>query len=131
VLAGVGCGALLVTAVMACVGVVLDTTATSTGGTWSGGVGLGTATGGGGAGSTAGGVGCGVRGGGAAGGVGSTLGAGGGGGGVSCSKMAWTTWGNWRLMSRVKPAWMAQNTSKCSNTTATKPQGLRLDRVCK
>ena len=92
VLAGGGCGALLATAVMACVGVVLGPTATSTGGTWAGGVGLGAATGGGGAGATGGGgVGCGLGGGGGTGGVGSTLGAGGGGGGVSCSKTAWTT----------------------------------------
>ena len=47
---------LLATAVMACLGVVLDATATSTGGTWAGGMGLGAATGGGGAGATGGGA---------------------------------------------------------------------------
>ena len=61
----------------------------------------------------------------------STLGVGGWGGGVSASKMAWTTCGIWRVMSRVNPAWMAQNTSKCSRTTTPKPQGLRLERVCR
>ena len=43
-LAGFGCVALLVTTVMACVGTVLGPTATSTGGTWVGGVGLGAVT---------------------------------------------------------------------------------------
>ena len=43
-LAGFSCVALLVSVVMACLGAVLSPTATSTGGTWVGGVGLGAAT---------------------------------------------------------------------------------------
>ncbi len=59
------------------------------------------------------------------------MGAGSGGVGISCSNTAWTTWGSCRVMSRPCPAWTAQNTSRCSNTTTPKPQGLRRARICR